>query len=47
MWFVTTPNGEQTTKYEGVAAGGQLKLKVTRQGRDGTPTTTEFIAKRA
>ena len=43
----TTPNGEMTTKYEGVAAGGELKLKVTRAGRDGTPTTTEFTAKRA
>jgi hypothetical protein len=43
----TTQMGEQTTKYEGVAAGGELKLKVTRQGRDGTPTTTEFTAKRA
>ena len=43
----TTPMGEQTTKFEGVAAGGQLKLKVTRQGRDGAPMTTEFVAKRA
>jgi hypothetical protein len=43
----TTPNGDQTTKYEGIAAGGALKLKVTRQGRDGTPTTTEMTAKRA
>jgi hypothetical protein len=42
----TTPNGDQTTKYEGVAAGGELKLKVTRPGRDGTPTTTEMTAKR-
>jgi hypothetical protein len=42
----TTPNGDQTTKYEGVAAGGELKLKVTRAGRDGTPTTTEMTAKR-
>jgi hypothetical protein len=42
----TTPNGDMTTKYEGVAAGGELKLKVTRAGRDGTPTTTEFTAKR-
>jgi hypothetical protein len=39
--------GPQTTKYEGVAAGGELKLKITRPGRDGTPTTTEVIAKRA
>jgi hypothetical protein len=42
----TTPNGDMTTKYEGVAAGGELKLKVTRAGRDGTPATTEFTAKR-
>jgi hypothetical protein len=43
----TTPNGDMTTKYEGLAAGGTLKLKITRPGRDGTPTTTEMTAKRA
>jgi hypothetical protein len=43
----TTQNGEQTTKYEGAASAGTLKLKVTRAGRDGTPTTTEVVAKKA
>lgn len=44
----TTQNGEMTTKYEGSAAGGTLKLKVTAPGRGGgDPTTTEVVAKRA
>ena len=44
----TTQNGESTTKYEGIAEGGTLKLKVTAPGRGGgDPTTTEVVAKRA
>jgi hypothetical protein len=43
-----TPNGNMTTKYEGVAAGGELKLKITAPGRGGgDPTTTEVTAKRS
>ena len=34
------------TKYEGTLAGDELKLKITRNGMDGTPTTTEVTAKR-
>jgi hypothetical protein len=44
----TTQNGESTTKYEGMATGGTLKLKITAPGRGGgDPTTTEVVAKRA
>ncbi len=44
----TTQNGEMTTKYEGTASGGTLKLKITAPGRGGgDPTTTEVVAKRA
>ena len=44
----TTPNGDMTTKYEGTASGGALKLKVTAPGRGGgDPTTTEVTAKKA
>jgi hypothetical protein len=44
----TTQNGESTTKYEGIADGATLKLKVTAPGRGGgDPTTTEVVAKRA
>ena len=43
-----TPNGAMTTKYEGTAAGGELKLKITAPGRGGgDPTTTEVTAKRS
>jgi hypothetical protein len=35
------------TKYEGTAAGGELKLKVTAPGRGGDPTTTEVTAKKS
>ena len=35
------------TKYDGVVAGDELKLKITRTGQDGTPTTTEVVAKRS
>ena len=43
-----TPNGAMTTKYEGTASGGELKLKITAPGRGGgDPTTTEVTAKRA
>jgi hypothetical protein len=35
------------TKYEGTVAGDELKLKVTRNGQDGTPVTTEVVAKRS
>jgi hypothetical protein len=43
-----TQNGAMTTKYEGIAAGGELKLKITAPGRGGgDPTTTEVTAKRS
>jgi hypothetical protein len=35
------------TKYEGVVSGDELKLKITRNGQDGTPMTTEVTAKRS
>ena len=34
-------------KYEGVLNGDELKLKITRNGQDGTPMTNEVVAKRA
>jgi hypothetical protein len=34
-------------KYEGVVNGDEMKLKITRNGRDGTPMTNEVVAKRA
>jgi hypothetical protein len=43
----TTQNGEIVTKYEGTLDGDSLKLKITRPGQDGTPMTTEAVAKRA
>jgi hypothetical protein len=43
----TSPMGESTTKYEGTAVNGTLKLKITAPGRGGDPTTTEVVAKRA
>ena len=42
-----TPNGSMTTKYEGTVSGSELKLKVTRAGRDGTPQTSEVTAKKS
>jgi len=48
---VSTPgrNGgdPRVSKYEGTAAGGELKLKVTAPGRGGDPTTTDIVAKKA
>ena len=35
------------TKYDGVLSGDELKLKITRNGQDGTPMTTEVVAKRS
>ena len=34
-------------KYEGVVSGDELKLKITRNGQDGAPVTTEVVAKRS
>jgi hypothetical protein len=34
-------------KYEGVVNGDEMKLKITRTGQDGTPMTTDVVAKRA
>ena len=42
-----TQNGTMVQKYEGVVAGDELKLKITRNGQDGTPVTTEVVAKRS
>jgi hypothetical protein len=36
-----------TQKYEGTVSGSDMKLKITRTGQDGTPTTTDATAKRA
>jgi hypothetical protein len=33
-------------KYEGVVNGDEMKLKIMRTGRDGTPMTNEVVAKR-
>ena len=35
------------TKYDGTLSGDELKLKITRNGQDGTPVTTEVVAKRS
>ena len=35
------------TKYEGVVNGDELKLKITRNGQDGTPVSTDVVAKRS
>jgi hypothetical protein len=43
----TTQNGDIVTKYEGTLDGDSLKLKITRPGQDGTPMTSEAVAKRA
>ena len=34
------------TKYEGVVNGNEMKLKIIRTGQDGTPTTTDVVAKK-
>jgi len=36
-----------TVDYSGTLSGDELKLKITRPGRDGNPMTTEFTAKLA
>jgi hypothetical protein len=42
-----TPNGAMVTKYVGVVAGSEMKLKVTAPGRGGgDPVTTEVTAKK-
>ena len=41
-----TPNGVMETKYAGTLSGDEMKLKITRNGQDGTPVTTEVTAKR-
>jgi hypothetical protein len=33
-----------TMKYEGTVSGSDMKLKITRTGQDGTPTTTDATA---
>jgi hypothetical protein len=35
------------TKYEGTVSGSEMKLKITRPGRDGESTTTEVTAKKS
>ncbi|HYW44749.1 MAG TPA: hypothetical protein VE959_17940 [Bryobacteraceae bacterium] len=35
------------TEYTGTLSGDDLKLKITRPGRDGSPTTTEATAKKS
>ena len=34
------------TKYEGVVNGNEMKLKIIRTGQDGTPTSTDVVAKK-
>ena len=36
-----------TTDYSGTLSGDELKLKITRPGRDGNPMTSEATAKRS
>ena len=36
-----------TTEYTGAVSGNELKLKITRPGRDGAPMVTEATAKRS
>ena len=36
-----------TQDFSGALAGDELKLKITRPGRDGNPMTTEVTAKKA
>jgi hypothetical protein len=35
------------TKYEGSVSGGDLKLKITRTGQDGTPMSQDVVAKKS
>ena len=42
-----TPNGSMVIKYEGTVSGDEMKLKITRNGQDGTPTTNDVVAKRS
>jgi hypothetical protein len=35
------------TSYKGVVTGNDMKLTVTRTGMDGTPTSTDFTAKKS
>ncbi len=42
-----TPNGTMTAKYEGTVSGSEMKLKITRAGRDGTPRTSDVTAKKS
>jgi hypothetical protein len=42
-----TPNGSMVIKYEGTVNGDEMKLKITRNGQDGTPMTNEVTAKRS
>jgi hypothetical protein len=34
-------------KYEGTVNGDEMKLKIIRNGQDGTPVTTDVVAKRS
>ena len=34
-------------KYEGTVSGDEMKLKITRNGQDGTPVTNDVVAKRS
>jgi hypothetical protein len=36
-----------TTNYKGTVSGGDMKLTITRTGMDGTPTSTDVVAKRS
>lgn len=36
-----------TTEYSGTVTGGEMKLKITRPGRDGNAMTTEVTAKKS
>jgi hypothetical protein len=36
-----------TTEYSGTVSGNDMKLKITRPGRDGNPMTSEVTAKRS
>ena len=48
MLFRSEFNGNtMVIKYEGVVNGDEIKLKITRNGQDGTPMTTDVVAKRA
>jgi hypothetical protein len=35
-----------TSEYTGTVSGNELKLKISRPGRDGSPMVTEATAKR-